>query len=109
MGRRNWLFFCWTELGAEQVGIIQSLLVTCKLHGVNPHTYLVDVLQRISQHPASEVVQLTPRVWKERFAEIRCARISTQVTAGTHDRATAAWASTSTISAEKNLWNSMTA
>jgi len=68
MGRRNWLF-CWTELGAEQVGIIQSLLVTCKLHGINPHTYLVDVLQRISQHPASQVLQLTPRVWKEYFAD----------------------------------------
>ncbi len=68
MGRRNWLF-CWTELGAQQVGIIQSLLVTCKLHSINPHTYLVDVLQRISRHPASQVLELTPRVWKEYFAD----------------------------------------
>ncbi len=68
MGRRNWLF-CWTEVGAKQVGIIQSLLVTCKLHGIHPHTYLVDVLQRISQHPASGVLELTPRVWKEKFAD----------------------------------------
>lgn len=67
MGRRNWLF-CWTELGASQVGIIQSLLVTCKLHGIHPYTYLVDVLQRISQHPASQVLELTPRIWKDRFA-----------------------------------------
>ena len=35
------------------MGIIQSLLVTCRLHGVDPYTYLVDVLQRISEHPAS--------------------------------------------------------
>ena len=68
MGRKNWLF-CWTDLGAKQVGIIQSLLVTCQLHGINPHTYLVDVLQRISQHPASRVVELTPRVWKTKFAD----------------------------------------
>ena len=67
MGRRSWLF-CWTELGARQVGIIQSLLVTCKLQGINPYTYLVDVLQRISQHPASKAIELTPRVWKDRFA-----------------------------------------
>ena len=67
MGRKNYLF-CWTELGATQVGIIQSLLVTCKLQGINPYTYLVDVLQRISQHPASQVIELTPRVWKEKFA-----------------------------------------
>jgi len=43
--------------------------VTCKLQGINPYTYLVDVLQRVSQHPASKAVDLTPRVWKETFAD----------------------------------------
>ena len=66
--RRNWLF-SWTESGAEQVGIIQSLLVTCKLHDVNPYEYLVDVLQRVGNHPASRVEELTPRLWKEHFAD----------------------------------------
>ncbi len=68
MGRKNWLF-CWTELGAKQVGIIQSLLVTCRLHNIDPYTYLVDVLQRVGQHPASRVSELTPRLWKQRFAD----------------------------------------
>ena len=68
MGRKNWLF-CWTELGAEHVGIIQSLICTCKLHGINPYTYLVDVLQRVEQHPAREVANLTPRRWKVRYAD----------------------------------------
>jgi transposase len=68
LGRKNWLF-CWTELGAEHLGLIQSLISTCKLHDINPYTYLVDVLQRISQHPAREVADLTPRLWKIRFAE----------------------------------------
>lgn len=68
LGRKNWLF-CWTELGAEHLGLIQSLISTCKLHDINPYTYLVDVLQRISQHPAREVADLTPRLWKTRFAE----------------------------------------
>ncbi|SFM68540.1 Transposase [Ectothiorhodospira mobilis] len=67
MGRKNWNF-CWTELGAQHVGTLQSLLTTCRLHGVNPYTYLVDVLQRISRHPAREIIALTPRVWKARFA-----------------------------------------
>jgi hypothetical protein len=68
MGKKNWMF-CWTELGAEHLGIIQSLISTCKLHGINPYTYLVDVLQRVSQHPASKVADLTPRLWKTRFAD----------------------------------------
>jgi len=68
MGRKNWLF-CWSELGAHQVGQIQSLLTTCVLHEVDPYTYLVDVLQRIAIHPQAEVADLTPRLWKERFAD----------------------------------------
>jgi transposase len=68
MGKKNWMF-CWTELGAEHVGIIQSLISTCKLHDINPYTYLVDVLQRISQHPVSKVADLTPRLWKPRFVD----------------------------------------
>jgi transposase len=67
MGRKNWLF-CWTELGAHQIGVIQSLLVTCKLHDIDPYDYLVDVLQRISEHPNSKIEELTPRRWKELFA-----------------------------------------
>jgi len=68
MGRKNWLF-SWTELGAKHIGIIQSLLVTCRLYDINPYTYLVDVLQRVSHHPASKVEELTPRFWKTRFAK----------------------------------------
>ena len=67
MGRKNWNF-CWTELGAKQVGIIQSLIVTCRLHSIDVYTYLLDVLQRVSHHPASRVDELTPRMWKQRFA-----------------------------------------
>lgn len=67
MGRKGWLF-CWTEVGAQYVAAIQSLLVTCKLHDVDPYTYLVDVLQRVDQHPNDKVHELTPRLWKEKFA-----------------------------------------
>ena len=67
MGRKNWMF-CWTELGAKHVGIMQSLIVTCRLHQIDPYDYLVDVLQRVGQHPASRVEELTPRLWKQFFA-----------------------------------------
>jgi hypothetical protein len=67
LGRKNWLF-CWTEVGAECVGVVQSLLATCRLQEVDPYTYLVDVLQRVDNHPVAEVAKLTPRLWKEHFA-----------------------------------------
>jgi len=67
MGRKNWLF-SWTELGARHVGILQSLVTTCRLHAIDPYAYLVDVLQRVGQHPAAQVHQLIPRLWKQHFA-----------------------------------------
>jgi transposase len=68
LDRRNWLF-CWTEVGAQYVGIVQSLLAACRLQGIDPYDYLVDVLQRIDTHPAFDVHLLTPRLWKQHFAD----------------------------------------
>lgn len=67
VGRKNWLF-CWTEVGAQYVGIVQSLLASCRLQGLDPYVYLVDVFQRIDTHPAFEVHLLTPCLWKRHFA-----------------------------------------
>ena len=68
MGRKNWLF-AWNEVGADTLCIIQSLIVTCKFQQIDPYTYLVDVLQRVGQYPATKVADLTPRLWKEKFAD----------------------------------------
>ena len=37
MGKKNYLF-AWTEIGAERIGVVQSLFVTCRLHAVDPYT-----------------------------------------------------------------------
>jgi transposase len=42
--------------------------VTCRLHDIDPYDYLVDVLQRVGQHPASRVHELIPREWQKRFS-----------------------------------------
>lgn len=68
LGRKNWMF-SWTELGAQHVGVVQSLIATCRLHEVDPYDYLVDVLQRVGQHPSTDVAQLTPRLWKHHFGK----------------------------------------
>ena len=68
MGKRNWLF-AGNEEGARRIGIIQSLLASCKLQGIDPRTWLIDVLQRVGCHPANRVHELTPRLWKQHFAD----------------------------------------
>lgn len=44
------------------------IICTCWLHGINPYKYLVDVLRRIQTHPNADIIELTPRAWKTRFA-----------------------------------------
>ena len=40
-----------------------------RLHAVGFYTYLVDVLQRISGHPAKRAIEPTPRMWRTLFAD----------------------------------------
>jgi hypothetical protein len=47
---------------------LQSLIVTCRLHGTDVYSHLVDVLQLVGRHPAARVTELTPRQWKLHFA-----------------------------------------
>jgi transposase len=68
VGRKNWMFHV-TKEGARHAAIFYSLIRSCILAGVNPTVYLVDVLQRIQTHPALKTHLLTPRLWKEHFAQ----------------------------------------
>jgi transposase len=55
-------------VGARYVVVLQSLIATCRLQGIDPYTYLVDVLQRVHIHPQSRIRELIPRLWKDPFA-----------------------------------------
>jgi transposase len=66
IGRKNWMF-AGSENGARNAAILFSLVVSCKLAGVDPFAYLKDVLKRIHTHPASRVNELIPREWKKHF------------------------------------------
>jgi hypothetical protein len=46
IGKKNSLF-CGNKGGGETWAVLASLLNTAKLHGVDPETYLTDVLERM--------------------------------------------------------------
>jgi transposase len=62
LGRKNFLFVGDLESGKNLAGLY-SLVATCEARGINPFAYLVDVLARISDHPASQLNQLLPAAW----------------------------------------------
>lgn len=63
LGRKNYLFF-GNDDGGRRAAIFYSLIVSCKLRGLNPAAYLKDVLVRIDTTPATEVASLTPARWQ---------------------------------------------
>jgi transposase len=63
LGKKNWLFFGSAEAG-QRSAVIYTLMANCRLHGVEPYTYLKDVLERLPRTTNQEVAQLTPLQWK---------------------------------------------
>lgn len=63
-GRKNWLFLGSPEGGGGRAEVFFSLVGTCKRLRINPFEYLSDVIDRVSTHPASRVLELIPRFWR---------------------------------------------
>ncbi|EGV6907403.1 transposase, partial [Salmonella enterica] len=59
LGRRNYMFF-GSDNGGERAAIIYSLLSTCKLNGVEPESWLREVIGKINDWPSNRVHELLP-------------------------------------------------
>jgi transposase len=46
LGKKNWLFFGDADAG-QRSAIIYSIIESCRRHGIEPYTYLRDVLTRL--------------------------------------------------------------
>jgi transposase len=57
--------------GAEAWAILASIINTAKLHGLDPQTYLADVLEKIvsGQTKANSLHELLPWAWKAARAQ----------------------------------------
>lgn len=67
VGRKNWLFF-GNANGGKTAAILYSLVMSAKEIGIDPRTYLRDLLLRIARE--SDVSTLTPQGWKKRWAPV---------------------------------------
>ena len=62
IGRKNWLF-AGADTGAETLARAMTVIETAKLNGLNPQTYLADILDRIHDHKINRLNELRPRNW----------------------------------------------
>ena len=59
LGRKNYLF-AGSHEAASRSGMLYSLLGTCKMHGIEPTTWLKEVLRTIPTHPINRINELLP-------------------------------------------------
>jgi len=59
LGRKNYLF-AGSDRGGERAAAIYSLIGTAKLNGLDPETYLREVLLCIADHPINRIEGLLP-------------------------------------------------
>ena len=63
LGRKNYLFV-GHDVAGKNLAVLQTVVATCKLHGINPYDYLGDILIRVQTHPKSRLDELLPFNWK---------------------------------------------
>jgi hypothetical protein len=52
--------FAGSDAGGERAAVIYSLIGTAKLNGLDPESYLREVLTRIADHPINRIEELLP-------------------------------------------------
>src|SRR5690606_37889025 len=64
LGSKNYLF-AGSHQAARRSSILYSLLGTCKMHGIEPYSWLKDVLHQIADHPVNQIQNLLPHRYKK--------------------------------------------
>lgn len=59
LGRKNYLF-AGSHEAAQRSAMLYSLLSTCKMHGIEPYTWLRNTLEKIATHPINRIDELLP-------------------------------------------------
>jgi len=63
LGRKNWLF-AGSDRGGQTAAVLFSMIASSKLNGVEPWSWLSDVLRRLPDIKASRLPQLLPDQWQ---------------------------------------------
>jgi hypothetical protein len=64
LGRKNYLF-AGSHEAAKRSAMLYSLLGTARMHGIEPYTWLKEVLRRIADYPVNKVAELLPHRCKK--------------------------------------------
>ena len=68
LGKKNWLFVGHPEAG-KRSAVLDTLLGSCRRHGINPFDYLKDLFTRLPAAKISQIKEFTPAGWIQAKAQ----------------------------------------
>jgi hypothetical protein len=78
MGRKNWLFF-GSDDHASAAANLFSLVASCKLHGLDPESYLAEVMRVMPYWPRDRYLELAPRYWADTRTRLDASELAREV------------------------------
>jgi transposase len=70
VGRKAWLFY-GSDTHAEAAAAIFTIIASCRLHRLDPFTYLDEILRVLPYWPRDRYLELAPKYWTATRARLR--------------------------------------
>jgi transposase len=70
VGRKAWMFY-GSDLHAEAAAALFSVIASCRLHRLDPFTYLDEVLRVLPHWPRHRYLELSPKNWSDTRGRLR--------------------------------------
>ena len=70
VGKKNWLFVGEADAG-QRSAIIYTIIECCRRRGIDPYTYLRDVLSRLPHMTNHQIPEVTPEAWAKARRQAR--------------------------------------
>ena len=64
IGNKTWLFVGEADAG-DRAAIVYTVIESCRRRGIDPYTYLKDVLTRLPGMTNQQIRTVTPAAWAE--------------------------------------------
>jgi transposase len=78
VGRRAWMFF-GSDDHATAAANLFSLIASCELHGLDPETYLAEIIHVLPFWPRGRYLELAPKYWAATRARIPAAQLEVEI------------------------------
>jgi transposase len=78
VGRRAWLFFGSDDHAGAAANLF-SLIASCELHGLDPETYLAEVIHVLPYWPRDRYLELAPKYWAATRARIPVTELTVEI------------------------------